>query len=183
MNIRIVTASTLLLFAGVAAAAAEPRLNIPEFKGLSDKASESVVITLDTSLLGMAARFLDETNPEDAAVKEVLTGIKGIYVTSYTFDKPFDYPKNDVDAVRKQLSTPGWSRLMEVRSRKEQSNVDIYISLEDNRANGLAIVASEPLEFTIVNIVGSVDLDKLRKIEGKFGVPKLDLESAEKKPK
>jgi hypothetical protein len=182
MNMRIVALMPLLLFASVAAAAAEPRLNIPEFKGLSEKAAETVVITLDTSLLGMAARFLDDTNPEDAAVKEVLTGIKGIYVTSYTFDKPFDYPKGDVDAVRKQLSTPGWSRLMEVRSRKEQSNVDIFISLENDRANGLAIVASEPLEFTIVNIVGSVDLDKLRKIEGKFGVPKLELET-EKKPK
>ena len=181
MNIRIVTVLACMHLTGVAAAA-DPRLKIPEFKGLTEKASEAVVITLDTSLLGMAARFLDDANPEDAAAKEVLTGIQGIYVTSYTFDKPNEYSKGDVDTVRKQLSAPGWSRLMEVRSRKEQSDVDIYLSMDGDRATGLAIVASEPKEFTIVNIVGSVDLDKLRKIEGKFGVPKLELERTDKKP-
>lgn len=72
---------------------------------------------------------------------------------------------------------------MEVRSRKEQKDVDIYISLDGERANGLALIASEPLEFTIVNIVGSVDLEKLRKLEGKFGVPKLELEGEQKSRK
>jgi hypothetical protein len=158
------------------AAAPEPKLLLPNFEGLADKASESVTITLDSSLLGMAAKFLDPNDPEDAAAKEVLSGLQGIYVKSYTFDDDFAYPKADVDRIRKQLSSPGWSRLVEVRSRKEQANVDIYISVSGNKALGLAIIATEPREFTIVNIVGSVDLDKLHKLEGKFGVPNLELE-------
>ncbi|HVF17811.1 MAG TPA: DUF4252 domain-containing protein [Steroidobacteraceae bacterium] len=157
---------------------AQPKLLLPEFNGLADKAAESVTITLDTALLGMAAKFLDPNNPEDAAAKEVLSGLQGIYVKSYTFDDDFVYPKADVDRVRKQLSAPGWSRLVEVRSRKEQADVDIYISVIGNKALGLAIIATEPREFTIVNIVGSVDLDKLHKLEGKFGVPKLDIEKS-----
>jgi hypothetical protein len=161
---------------------ADPKLLLPEFDGLADKAAESVTITLDTALLGMAAKFLDPNNPEDAAAKEVLSGLQGIYVKSYTFDDDFVYPKADVDRVRKQLSTPGWSRLVEVRSRKEQANVDIYISVAGNKALGLAIIATEPREFTIVNIVGSVDLDKLHKLEGKFGVPKLDIEKDKSVP-
>ncbi len=56
---------------------------------------------------------------------------------------------------------------------KDHGNVDIYISIEQGRANGLAIIASEPREFTIVNIVGSIDLQKLHRIEGKFGIPKI----------
>ena len=43
---------------------------------------------------------------------------------------------------------------------------------------GLALIASEPRQFTIVNIVGAIDLDKLHKLEGQFGVPKLDLDPA-----
>jgi hypothetical protein len=166
----------LLLSPLLEAAAPEPKLLLPNFEGLADKASESVTITLDSSLLGMAAKFLDPNDPEDAAAKEVLSGLQGIYVKSYTFDDDFAYPKADVDRVRKQLSSPGWSRLVEVRSRKEQTNVDIYISVSGNKALGLAIIATEPREFTIVNIVGSVDLDKLHKLEGKFGVPNLELE-------
>jgi hypothetical protein len=42
---------------------------------------------------------------------------------------------------------------------------------------GLALIASEPREITIVNIVGAIDLDKLHKLEGQFGVPKLDLDA------
>lgn len=183
MNIRIFTLVATLQLACAGLAFAEPRLSIPEFAGLETRASEAVTITMDTALLALAAKFLSEDNPEDAAIKEVLGGIKGIYVRSYTFDNPFEYKKDDVDAVRKQLAAPGWSRLMEVRSRKEQKDVDIYISLDGERANGLALIASEPLEFTIVNIVGSVDLEKLRKLEGKFGVPKLELETTEKKSK
>jgi hypothetical protein len=165
-----------LLANAALAAAPEPKLLLPEFDGLADKATESVSITLDTTLLGMAARFLDPNKPEDAAAREILTGLQGIYVKSYKFDTDFAYPAADVDRVRKQLAAPGWSRLVEVRSKKEQANVDIYMSVDGNRARGIAIIASEPREFTIVNIIGSVDLDKLHQLEGKFGVPRLELE-------
>lgn len=177
MKLRISIVLSLALFAATAfGAAPEPKLLLPSFDGLSEKASETVTITLDSTLLGMAARFLDPNNPEDAAAREVLTGLQGIYVKSFTFEEDFAYPKADIERVRKQLSSPGWSRLVEVRSKKEQANVDIYMSVSGNRALGLAIIASEPREFTIVNIVGSVDLDKLHQLEGKFGVPKLELE-------
>lgn len=168
--------SPLLLGMGASAFAADGQLKLPNFDALADKASESVSITLDPALLGIAARFLDPAKPEDAAVREAITGLKGIYVRSYKFDADFAYPKADVDMVRKQLGAPGWQRLVEVRSRKEQQNVDIYILVEKERANGLAIIASEPREFTIVNIVGSVDMRKLHELEGQFGIPKLELE-------
>jgi hypothetical protein len=162
------------------AAANDAQLKLPDFNGLSEKASESVTITLDAALLGLAARFLDPDKPEDSAVREAIAGIKGIYVRSYKFDEDFAYPKADVDVVRKQLGAPGWQRLVAVRSRKEQQNVDIYILLEQDRANGLAIIASEPREFTIVNIVGSIDMRKLHQLEGQFGIPKLEIEPQKK---
>jgi hypothetical protein len=158
------------------ALAAEGQLKLPEFDGLADKASEVVTITLDPALLGLAARFLDPAKPEDAAVREAIAGIKGIYVRKYSFDQDFVYPQADVEGVRKQLSAPGWQRLVEVRSRKEQQKVDIYLLVEQERANGLAIIASEPREFTIVNIVGSIDMKKLHELEGQFGIPKFELE-------
>jgi hypothetical protein len=156
--------------------AADGQLKIPEFAGLADKAAESVIITLDPSLLRLAARFLDPSDPEDAAARAAIAGIKGIYVRSYKFDQDFAYPKADVDMVRKQLGAPGWQQLVQVRTRAEQQNVDIYLLVEQERANGLAIIASKPREFTIVNIVGSIDMKKLHELEGQFGIPKLDLE-------
>jgi hypothetical protein len=156
--------------------AADGRLVFPDFTSLENKASEVVDVNLNTALLGLAAKFLDDKNPDDAAVKQLVAGLTGIYVRSFTFDGDFDYPKADIDGLRRQLATPGWQRLVEVRSRKEQTHVDVYLSLDGHKVNGLAILASEPREFTIVNIVGSVDLERLHRLEGRFGVPDLRLE-------
>jgi hypothetical protein len=171
-----------LLAPALAWAAPNPRLLIPEFGGLAQKATESVAITLDPTMLGMAARFLDGNDPQDAATKEVIKGLHGIYVRSFTFDKDAAYQQSDIDAVRSQLSAPGWNRLVQTRSRKTGANVDIYIMIDNNQAVGLALIASEPRQFTIVNIVGAIDLDKLHKLEGQFGVPKLDIDSAKEPP-
>lgn len=157
-----------------AARAADAKLALPNFQALESKASETVSITLDSSLIAMAARFLDSGKPEDAAARRAIAGITGIYVRSFTFDSDFAYPKADVDSVRRQLSAP-WQQLVQVHSRKEHNDVDVYIRVEGNRANGLAIIASEPREFTVVNIVGSIDLQKLHELEGHFGIPQLDL--------
>jgi hypothetical protein len=51
--------------------------------------------------------------------------------------------------------------------------VDVYVCLEVGKIKGLAIIASEPREFTIVNIVGSIDPDKIGRLEGQFGIPEM----------
>jgi hypothetical protein len=166
----------LALLARLASAAPLAPLKLPDFESLTGKATQSVNITLDSNLLGLAASFLDSDKPEDAAAKELIAGLQGVYVRSFTFDRDFAYSMTDVDAVRRQLVAPGWQRLVGVRSGKEKANVDIYISVDAGRANGLAIISREPRQLTIVNIVGSIDLQKLHKLEGKFGIPKLQLE-------
>jgi hypothetical protein len=171
-----------LLAPALAFAAPNPKLAIPSFSALAQKATESVNITLDTGLLGLAAKFLDGSNPQDAATQEVLKGLQGIYVRSYTFDHDAVYQQADIDAVRSQLAAPGWNRLVETRSRKTRADIDIYIMIDHNQAIGLVLIASEPRQFTIVNIVGAIDLDKLHKLEGQFGVPKLDIDPAKTVP-
>jgi len=181
-----------LLVARIAVAAPEAPLKLPAFDALASKAVQSVTVTLDANLLSLAAGFLDSNKPDESAVREVIAGLKGIYVRSYTFDKDFPYPQAEVDSVRKQLSAPGWQSLVQVRAQGPggqaggqasgqgrgsqgpgNGNVDIYLSLEGGKANGLAIIASGPRDFTIVNIVGSIDLKKLHQLQGKFGIPNL----------
>jgi hypothetical protein len=158
--------------------AANPRLVLPDFTALAGKASDSVTITLDAPMLSLAARFLDSSDPDQAAAEDAIKGLQGIVVRSYTFDQDAAYKPSDLDGVRSQLAVPGWSRLVETRSQKNHTNVEIYLMTDANRAVGLAVIASEPRQLTIVNIIGSIDLDKLHKLEGRFGVPKLDIGAA-----
>jgi hypothetical protein len=172
---RWLPAPVAALAASVALAAPPAMLNLPDFDALAAKATESVNISLDPALLGLAAGFLDSSNPEDAATRELIAGLRGIYVRSFTFGEDFAYPSAQLELVRKQLAAPGWQRLVQVKNSKDRTHVDIYVSVDRGVANGLAIIATEPREFTIVNIVGSIDLAKLHRLEGKLGIPKLDL--------
>jgi hypothetical protein len=171
-----------MLLARAALAAPEAPLKLPSFATLASQAAESVSVTLDANLLGIAAAFLDPAKAEDAAARELIAGLRGIYVRSYSFDRDFAFPSADIELVRKQLSAPGWQPLVSVHGRNPQEDVDIYISIEQGRANGLAIIAIEPREFTIVNIVGSIDLEKLHRLQGKFGIPRLPEEATHPSP-
>jgi hypothetical protein len=180
MNSRIAFCLVLLTIAAPAFAQPKGQLVIPEFASLAGKAEESVSVTLDSNLLGIASRWLNSADPEEAAAKKLVSSLTGIYVRSYKFDTDFAYPKADIDGVRTQLSAPGWSRMVETHSKKENTDVDVYMLVDAGRVQGLAVIASEPREFTIVNIVGSIDLEQLHDLEGNFGVPKLDLETGRK---
>jgi hypothetical protein len=174
MNLRSLTAASLLtacLAAGLAhpllAAAAESngRLDLPSFSHLSSKATEVVDITLGTWPLALASKLMEADDPESVEMKKVISGIKSIAVRSYEFDHDFAYSKDDVDKVRSQLAAPGWTQLAQVRKRGRAQEVDIYVALDQDQAKGFAIVASEPRKFTIVNVVGSIDLEQIAKLQ------------------
>lgn len=183
MRIRRSLTFAVLLLPVLAIAEPSAQLVLPDFAALSKKAAQSTTISLDSSMLALAGRFLDADDPQDAAAQEVIKGIRGIYVRSFAFDTDSAYSQSDVDAVRRQLSAPGWSRLVETHSRKTHADVDIYVMIVNKQATGLALIAVEPRALTIVNIIGSIDLDKLHKLEGQFGVPKLDLETGKAAPR
>jgi hypothetical protein len=179
MNARTILALAALLLAGPALSQSKGQIRLPEMAGLADKASESVSVTLDSNLLGLACRFLNTGDPEQAAAKDVCSALTGIYVRKFTFDSDYAYPKADIDGIRRQLASPGWSQIVGARSRKEQTDVNIYVLSEGGRAKGLAIIASEPREFAIVNIVGNIDLEQLHQLS-RFGVPDLEIETGKK---
>jgi hypothetical protein len=177
MRPRSITLICALLALPALAFAADPgRLQLPDLTALSKKATQSVDISLDPSLLHLASGVINsDDHGNGAAVNGVIQGIRGIYVRSYTFDKPGQYSKADVKAVEAQLLAPGWQPVVATHDLKQGNNVDIYILRNGNRTDGLAIIAADPRQLTIVNIVGSIDLAKLAHLQGQFGVPKIGL--------
>ena len=141
---------------------------------LAAKASEVVDVTLDANLLQLASRFLSDKDADDAKVKKLVGGLKGIYVRSFEFEKAGEYQDSDVEPVRAQLRSPAWSRIVGVRSLKSRENSEVYVKTENNKIGGLAIVVTEPKELTIVSIEGTIDPDQLSELGGHFGIPKVD---------
>jgi hypothetical protein len=153
-------------------------LKMPSFTHLQNKATEVVDVDIGSLPLGIARLFMDDADPESAQMKAVLKDLKSIHVRSYRFDSDAEYSKSDVDTVRTQLSGQGWSQLVQVRNRKEGEDVDVFVSLDEDKVTGFAVVVTEPREFTIVNIVGSVNVQQLAQLQKRFNLPGASLAQA-----
>lgn len=155
----------------------------PGLDRLAAKASEVVDVTLDGPLLQLAGRFLSEKDPDEAKAKRLIGGLKGVYVKSFEFDSLDQYKDTDVEAFRAQLHGPGWARIVSTRSRRNGDNSEVYLKTEAGQITGLAVIATEPKELTIVNIVGYIRPEDLRDLGGHLGIPKIDMGGKDDKKK
>lgn len=167
----------LLLLLGSAATtmAQGAKLQLDQLDSLANRASETVDVKLDERLMQTTAKFFSGKDPDDAEIRDLIKNVKGIYVKSFTFEKENEYAPAEVESVMSQLRSGGWSKVIGVTSKKDGENVDVYLMSVGEQINGLAVVSLEPKEFTIVNIVGPIDLEKLSQLEGQFGVPYFNL--------
>jgi Domain of unknown function (DUF4252) len=148
-------------------------LDIPDFKPLEHRAIESVNITLGPWLLHTAAHLVDKDDPDSATIQGLLKSLTSVRIRSFEFSSDGAYSKEDVDSVRRQLTGPGWTQLVQVHDRKQGEDVDVYMSIVDDHTNGFALIASEPRQFTIVNVVGSIRLEDIPKIQKQLNLPKM----------
>ncbi|HYL76047.1 MAG TPA: DUF4252 domain-containing protein [Bryobacteraceae bacterium] len=143
---------------------------------LAARAEESVDVTLDRGLLQLAAKFMSDRDEDQARVKRLVSGLEGIYVRSYTFASEGEYNMADIDAFRAQLQVPLWSRIVGVKSRRHNEDVDVFLKITagGRQLGGVVIVSAQPRELTIVNVVGTLDPDQLKDLSGEFHIPNLD---------
>ena len=101
-----------------------------------------------------------------------MTGLRGVYVRSYEFKAEGQFAEADVAAVREQLRAPGWSRVMDVKSKGlDFGDAEVYLATAGGRVEGFALLFVGPREVTVVNIVGALDLDKLRRLGDNLNLP------------
>ena len=151
---------------------------------LAAKASSSVDVTLDGELLNLATQFMTkESKATDPDLVKMVTALKGIYVRSFAFENAGAIPLADVEAVRAQLKPPLWQRPVSARDKAKGEDVDVFVKQEGGVVTGLVIIAVEPKELTIVNLVGRIDPAKIGRLSGQFGIPKLEpLEAGKPEP-
>jgi len=181
----LLIATLLLASAAIGARSQTPprsRLELSSLDHLAAKASQSVDVNIDERLMRLAAKAFSDKDADEREVKKLIAGVKGIYVKSFEFETDGQFTAADVETIRAQLRGPGWTKLVNVASKKE-GNLEVYLLMVGEDIGGLAVLSSEDRELTVVNIVGPVDLEKLAKLEGQFGVPELGIEKTKDKVK
>jgi hypothetical protein len=160
------------LCASVPGVAQSGKLEIKYLEKLADKAAEVNDVTLDGALLHLATSILSKSDDPDAAqVIEVIKGLKGIYIKSFEFDEPNQYSQADVEAIRSQLNGPHWQRIVTSHTKRSGEKDEVYLFKKGDKIGGVVVLVAEAKELTVVNIVGSIDVDKLDKLGGHFGIP------------
>jgi hypothetical protein len=142
---------------------------------LEAKASKTVDVSLDQSMLKFACQFLDQKDQDQAKAKKICSNMQGIYVHSFEFDKEGDYSEQDLNEVRASLKAPVWSRIVNVKSKKDGENVEVYFKKEGEKFTGLVVIATQPTSLTFVNIMGPIDPEDLAKLGGQFGIPEMEV--------
>ena len=173
----IALCSALSVAAAVPAYAQDPaKIDMSHLDRFADRADKVINVTVNEQLLRLAASFLNEKrSPDEGKIKELILGLKGVFVKRFEFERDNEYTMAYVESIRSQLNAPGWSHVANVRSKRE-GNYDVVIMSEGSVIKGLAVLAAESKAFTVVNIVGPIDLAKLSELEGKFGIPHFGLE-------
>ncbi|HEY1402643.1 MAG TPA: DUF4252 domain-containing protein, partial [Pyrinomonadaceae bacterium] len=110
-------------------------------------------------------------------IGKIIGGLRGVYVRSYGFGNEGEYGEGNLTSLRTQLRAPGWARLVNIVKKKADDNVhlEVYMMTSTGRIDGIAIIALEPKRLTLVNIVGTIDLEQLSQLEGQFGIPELGI--------
>jgi Domain of unknown function (DUF4252) len=183
--LRLISIALLAAVCGaVTAHAQNARLEIGHLDRLFPKAAETVDVRIDGALLLMASKFLRSDKADEAAVKEIVQALKGVYVKGVEFDKEGEYSESDVEAVRQQLSAPGWERIVGVRSKRGGDNVEVFLMINNDAViEGIGVLISDPKQVMVVNVVGPLDPEKINNLRGQFGIPKefaLDFGGAKK---
>ncbi|MFL6215156.1 MAG: DUF4252 domain-containing protein [Blastocatellia bacterium] len=174
--IKLILPGLLLVMLAAQAAAQDAHIQMSQLERFNDMADKVISVDVNEGIINLAMSALNPNrSPNEAKVKDILSGLKGVYVKRFEFEKEGAYAASDVEYIRSQLNGPGWVRVANVRSKRE-GNYDVVLMYEGSVIKGLAMLAAEPRALTVVNVVGSIDLAKLRDLEGNFGIPKFGLE-------
>jgi hypothetical protein len=167
-------AFTLLI--PVAASAQDGRLDLSFLDRLAARAAEKQEVTIGPELLMSSGPALIAPGPKAEAAKQIVSELKGIYVRSYEFDDDKAYSMEDINAIRKQLSAPGWVKIVsnEQKDKGGQWELqEVYFFQPGGKINGVFLINAEPGELQVVNIVGPIDFAKLASLAGILGIPNI----------
>lgn len=174
---KCILAAAFFILLPIAIDAQDARLHFEKLNGLEARARDVVEVNIDGKLLDLAKRVTAKSNDQDAKkVAQAIEGLKGIYVRVYRFENENEYNMADVDEIRAQLSAPGWERVANVRSKKNNQKVDVFTMFSGNIMSGVAVVITENKSIALVNMIGPIDIELLVELSGKMNIPKIDIE-------
>jgi hypothetical protein len=156
-----------------------PQIDMKNLQALEDKAEQMVSVNLEGQSLDEGGKILAIRNGLSKSVKELVKGLKGVYLRRFWFGGKKSYEEADVAPIKKELQRPGWAPMIDLKVRDKNEAVSVYSYMENDRLAGVTVLSADPKEVTVVNIVGPVDLEALSELGRQMGLPAMRLATTE----
>jgi len=120
-----------------------------------------VEIRVNSSLIKMATRLAQESEPEMA---KILGGLNSIRVNVLGFDEDRkESLTTRIQSIRNQLEAQEWERVVRVKEDKE--DVGIYAKLKgDESIEGLVVTVINKQEAVLIHVDGSIRPEELAQV-------------------
>jgi hypothetical protein len=150
-----------------------------KLENLEAKADEVVSVNLEGKVLALGQKLLSVHKEVGAGAKNLVKGLKGIYMRRFFFARNKSYSREDVAPIREKLEGDGWVQMIDVKDRRKTENVTVYSLTENEQLAGVTVLTEEPQEVTVVNIRGPVDLEALSTLGEQLSIPGMKLATTE----
>lgn len=137
--------------------------------GLFSSDEVSMEINLEGPLLRMVA---GATRKEDPGFASVISSLQGIQVRVFPVAAAAQESfSGKIGRAARWLEGRGW--LSTMRVREKDSEVYIYLKESGGQIQGLTLLAVDPTEAVVINIVGRIDPDEIGRLGQRLNMPQL----------
>jgi hypothetical protein len=123
-----------------------------------------VMVNIGSFLLG----FMSQATKSDPEAAELMAGLKGVRINIYSTEGQVQPAMEQLNSVKSMLTSQNWEPIVQVKEDGE--NVQIFMKADGKGMQGLTVMAVDGNEAVFLNILGSIDPDKLGEVMNKFDV-------------
>jgi hypothetical protein len=161
----IILTALMSLPAAAQTAALEEQPGYVDFGALDSIYGEPrVMINIGGSILKLIAM----ASQEDPEAAEMIRGLDGVRINVYDTGGNVDPALEQVAKVKAMLEKEAWEPIVQVKENGEE--VQIFMKANEERMQGLAIMAVDGEEAVFLNILGEVDPAKLGQVMKQLNV-------------
>lgn len=159
------------LASSLAGAAQQEKLRLDHLNALAVRAAEVVEVSLDETALKALTKLTMLSNSDRDRLLGLDSRIRGVYVRGYEFEREGEYSPQDIEAVRLQLRTVDWTRIVQVSGR-DNSYDEVYLKQGKDEVAAYAYVSTAPKKVCIVNVIGPMRMEDISLLDREFGISK-----------
>ncbi len=117
---------------------------------------------------GFLLSFMSQATKDDPDTAALMEGLKGVRINIYSTDGQTAPAMEQINNVKSMLTAQNWEPIVQVN--EEGENVQIFMKADGEGMQGLTVMAVNGDEAVFLNILGSIDPDKLGQVMDQFDV-------------